>query len=208
PLSPWPQRPGSTNMFQRKRSVSFGGYGWWLTRLCLVFSRKQELLNSADVTAPERPLSPPLTAPPTMKLFDAFSFCSKQAPKLEEQKSGSQKHKILEKGSPYPLIILPQFGGYWIEDPENLGTPTSSDSSICEEEEENLSPSTYGYKLECKGEARAYRKHFLGKDHLNFYCTASSLGNLILSVKCEETDGTEYLRVILRYGKKKKKSFV
>ncbi|NXF12446.1 RPGP2 protein, partial [Smithornis capensis] len=132
-----------------------------------------------------------------------------QAPKLEEQKSGSQKHKedyipypsideILEKGSPYPLIILPQFGGYWIEDPENLGTPTSSNSSICEEEEENLSPSTYGYKLECKGEARAYRKHFLGKDHLNFYCTASSLGNLILSVKCEETDGTEYLRVILR----------
>lgn len=39
-----------------------------LTRLCLVFSRKQELLNSADVTAPERPLSPPLTAPPTMKV--------------------------------------------------------------------------------------------------------------------------------------------
>ncbi|NWY73572.1 RPGP2 protein, partial [Erithacus rubecula] len=106
--------------------------------------------------------------------------------------------QILEKGSPYPLIILPQFGGYWIEDPENLGTPTSSDSSICEEEEESLSPSSYGYRLECKGEARAYRKHFLGKDHLNFYCTASSLGNLILSVKCEETDGTEYLRVILR----------
>uniref|UniRef100_A0A8V5GRH9 Uncharacterized protein n=1 Tax=Melopsittacus undulatus TaxID=13146 RepID=A0A8V5GRH9_MELUD len=170
------------------------GSGW------LLGWRKQELLSSADVTVPERPLSPPLTAPPTMK-----------APKLEEQRSGSQKHKvvlpdpsrahllqILEKGSPYPLIILPQFGGYWIEDPENLGTPTSSDSSICEEEEENLSPSTYGYKLECKGEARAYRKHFLGKDHLNFYCTASSLGNLILSIKCEEADGTEYLRIILR----------
>uniref|UniRef100_A0A8C3CZS2 RAP1 GTPase activating protein 2 n=1 Tax=Cairina moschata TaxID=8855 RepID=A0A8C3CZS2_CAIMO len=136
--------------------------------------RKQELLNSSDVTLPDRPLSPPLTAPPTMKV------------------------SILDKGSPYPLIILPQFGGYWIEDPENLGTPTSSDSSICEEEEENLSPSTYGYKLECKGEARAYRKHFLGKDHLNFYCTASSLGNLILSIKCEEADGTEYLRIILR----------
>uniref|UniRef100_A0A8C5J9V8 RAP1 GTPase activating protein 2 n=1 Tax=Junco hyemalis TaxID=40217 RepID=A0A8C5J9V8_JUNHY len=173
-------------------------------------SRKQELLNSTDVAVPERPLSPPLTAPPTMKSAEFFEMLEKmQAPKLEEQRSGSQKHKedyipypsideILEKGSPYPLIILPQFGGYWIEDPENLGTPTSSDSSICEEEEENLSPSTYGYKLECKGEARAYRKHFLGKDHLNFYCTASSLGNLILSVKCEETDGTEYLRVILR----------
>ncbi|XP_061325893.1 rap1 GTPase-activating protein 2 isoform X5 [Pezoporus flaviventris] len=171
---------------------------------------KQELLSSTDVTVPERPLSPPLTAPPTMKSAEFFEMLEKmQAPKLEEQRAGSQKHKedyipypsideILEKGSPYPLIILPQFGGYWIEDPENLGTPTSSDSSICEEEEENLSPSTYGYKLECKGEARAYRKHFLGKDHLNFYCTASSLGNLILSIKCEEADGTEYLRIILR----------
>lgn len=70
----------------------------------------------------------------------------------------------MEKGGPYPLIILPQFGGYWIEDPENVGTPTSLGSSICEEEEEDgLSPNTFGYKLECKGEARAYRRHFLGK---------------------------------------------
>ncbi|NXG34799.1 RPGP2 protein, partial [Dromaius novaehollandiae] len=106
--------------------------------------------------------------------------------------------QVVEKGGPYPLIILPQFGGYWIEDPENLGTPTSSDSSVCEEEEEGLSPGAGGYRLECKGEARAYRRHFLGKDHLNFYCTASSLGNLILSIKCEEADGTEYLRIILR----------
>uniref|UniRef100_A0A8C9NGA3 RAP1 GTPase activating protein 2 n=1 Tax=Serinus canaria TaxID=9135 RepID=A0A8C9NGA3_SERCA len=179
--------------FSAQRPVPSSRWGWACFALPELQEQKQELLNSTDVTVPERPLSPPLTAPPTMKVRVLF-----KAPKLEEQRSGGQKHKILEKGSPYPLIILPQFGGYWIEDPENLGTPTSSDSSICEEEEENLSPSTYGYKLECKGEARAYRKHFLGKDHLNFYCTASSLGNLILSVKCEETDGTEYLRVILR----------
>ncbi|MBV98056.1 Rap1 GTPase-activating protein 2, partial [Eschrichtius robustus] len=119
--------------------------------------------------------------------------------KLEEQKPGPQKNKVVEKGGPYPLIVLPQFGGYWIEDPENVSTPTSLGSSICEEEEEdNLSPSTFGYKLECKGEARAYRRHFLGKDHLNFYCTGSSLGNLLLSIKCEEADGIEYLRIILR----------
>lgn len=34
----------------------------------VLFCRKQELLSSADVTLPERPLSPPLTAPPTMKV--------------------------------------------------------------------------------------------------------------------------------------------
>ncbi|XP_039197795.1 rap1 GTPase-activating protein 2 isoform X4 [Crotalus tigris] len=172
--------------------------------------RKQEALNSTDATTPERPLSPPFTAPPSMKSAEFFEMLEKmQGPKSEEQKGGGQKNKedyipyssideILEKGSPYPLIILPQFGGYWIEDPENLSTPTSSESSICDEEEELLSPSTYGYKLEYKGEAKAYRKHFLGKDHLNFYCTASSLGNMILSIKCEEADGIEYLRIILR----------
>ena len=61
---------------------------------------------------------------------------------------GAARHpvppQILEKGSPYPLVILPQFGGYWIEDPENLGTPTSSDSSVCEEEEENFSMGSAG----------------------------------------------------------------
>ncbi|EQB78319.1 rap1 GTPase-activating protein 2 [Camelus ferus] len=181
--------------------------------------RKQELANSSDVTLPDRPLSPPLTAPPTMKSAEFFEMLEKmqilfslflQGIKLEEQKPGPQKNKddyipypsideVVEKGGPYPLIVLPQFGGYWIEDPENVSTPTSVGSSTCEEEEEDsLSPSTFGYKLECKGEARAYRRHFLGKDHLNFYCTGSSLGNLLLSIKCEEAEGMEYLRIILR----------
>nr|XP_054111529.1 rap1 GTPase-activating protein 2 isoform X6 [Callithrix jacchus] len=172
--------------------------------------RKQDLANSSDVTLPDRPLSPPLTAPPTIKSSEFFEMLEKmQGIKLEDQKPGPQKNKddyipypsideVVEKGGPYPQVILPQFGGYWIEDPENVGTPTSLGSSICEEEEDNLSPNTFGYKLECKGEARAYRRHFLGKDHLNFYCTGSSLGNLILSVKCEEAEGIEYLRIILR----------
>uniref|UniRef100_A0A5F8A680 RAP1 GTPase activating protein 2 n=1 Tax=Macaca mulatta TaxID=9544 RepID=A0A5F8A680_MACMU len=181
------------------------------TMLASLKVKKQELANSSDVTLPDRPLSPPLTAPPTMKSSEFFEMLEKmQGIKLEEQKPGPQKNKddyipypsideVVEKGGPYPQVILPQFGGYWIEDPENVGTPTSLGSSICEEEEEdNLSPNTFGYKLECKGEARAYRRHFLGKDHLNFYCTGSSLGNLILSVKCEEAEGIEYLRIILR----------
>uniref|UniRef100_A0A8C6VPR1 RAP1 GTPase activating protein 2 n=1 Tax=Naja naja TaxID=35670 RepID=A0A8C6VPR1_NAJNA len=190
---------------RRERRISFMSF----------YYRKQEALNSTDATTPERPLSPPFTAPPSMKSAEFFEMlekmqwphasdkaaltsrahCSKVAP---DNHSFLPSKQILEKGSPYPLIILPQFGGYWIEDPENLSTPTSSESSICDEEEEPLSPSTYGYKLECKGEAKAYRKHFLGKDHLNFYCTGSSLGNLILSIKCEEADGIEYLRIILR----------
>ncbi|KAG2458790.1 RPGP2 protein, partial [Polypterus senegalus] len=105
---------------------------------------------------------------------------------------------ILDKGGPYPQIILPQFGGYWIEDVENVSTPTSSESSFYDDEEGGLSPGTCGYKLECNSTLRAYRNHFLGKEHLNFYCTGSSLGNLILSLKHEETEPQEFLRIILR----------
>lgn len=75
--------------------------------------------------------------------------------------------KVLEKGGPYPQVILPQFGGYWIEDVEApAGTPSSSESSFCEEEDggEGMSPGGgYSYRLECNSTARAYRKHFLGK---------------------------------------------
>nr|XP_008534029.1 PREDICTED: rap1 GTPase-activating protein 2 [Equus przewalskii] len=38
------------------------------TMLASLKVKKQELANSSDVTLPDRPLSPPLTAPPTMKV--------------------------------------------------------------------------------------------------------------------------------------------
>ncbi|XP_055475453.1 rap1 GTPase-activating protein 2 isoform X5 [Psammomys obesus] len=102
--------------------------------------KKQELANSSDVTLPDRPLSPPLTAPPTMKSAEFFEMLEKmQGIKLEEQRPGPQKNK--DDYIPYPSIE---------------------------------------------------------EDHLNFYCTGSSLGNLILSIKCEEAEGIEYLRIILR----------
>ncbi|XP_058856699.1 rap1 GTPase-activating protein 2-like isoform X10 [Acipenser ruthenus] len=171
---------------------------------------KQEMLNLSDAPLSDRPPSPPRTAPPNMKSAEFFDMLERmQVPKAEEQKSGTQRNKddyipyprieeILEKGGPYSLVILPQFGGYWIEDPESVGTPSSADSSFYEEEDGGLSPGTFGYKLECNGTARAYRKHFLGKEHMNFYCSGSSLGNLILSLKYEEVENQEYLRIILR----------
>ncbi|KAJ3589419.1 hypothetical protein NHX12_010264, partial [Muraenolepis orangiensis] len=78
--------------------------------------------------------------------------------------------EVLERGGPYPQVILPQFGGYWIEEPED----------------------------ETNEAARAYRKHFLGKEHFNFTCISCSHGNLLLSVKHEEVQEQEYLHVILR----------
>ncbi|XP_076748316.1 rap1 GTPase-activating protein 2a isoform X5 [Maylandia zebra] len=132
-----------------------------------------------------------------------------QVPKAEETKKWKDDYipyprieDVLEKGGPYPQVILPQFGGYWIEDVEApAGTPSSSESSFCEEEDggEGMSPGGgHSYRLECNSTARAYRKHFLGKEHMNYYCTGSSIGNLIMSLKHEEAEGQEFLRIMLR----------
>ncbi|XP_027900805.1 rap1 GTPase-activating protein 2a isoform X2 [Xiphophorus couchianus] len=172
--------------------------------------RKQELLNISNVPLGECPPSPPRTAPPSMKSADFFDMLEKmQVPKAEDTKRWKDDYipyprieDVLEKGGPYPQVILPQFGGYWIEDAEApAGTPSSSESSFCEEEDgdEGMSPGgAHSYRLECNSTARAYRKHFLGKEHLNYYCTGSSIGNLIMSLKHEEAQGQEFLRIMLR----------
>ncbi|CAI5642500.1 unnamed protein product [Oreochromis niloticus] len=179
-------------MLRRKRSVSFGGFG------C-----KQELLTISNVPVADCPPSPPRTAPPTMKTAHFFDMMDKMEddyipyPRIEE---------VLERGEPYPQVILPEFGGYWIEDPD--APPPSTDSRGKEEEEvgeeegrqeEETAPGDYGYRLEEINEAaRAYRKHFLGREHLNFSCSSSSVGNLLLSVRHEQEKEHEHLHVIIR----------
>ncbi|XP_041260457.1 rap1 GTPase-activating protein 1-like isoform X9 [Onychostruthus taczanowskii] len=120
--------------------------------------------------------------------------CSLPAPlKTEEEYIPYPSiHEVLQKGWPYPLIILPQFGGYWIEGTShNLSSlsPTLSDVPF----------SWSGkVKLESDPTAKLYRKHFLGKEHQNFYSSDMSLGYLVLSVKYEQIEKQENLRLLLR----------
>ncbi|KAF5890199.1 rap1 GTPase-activating protein 2-like isoform X1, partial [Clarias magur] len=105
--------------------------------------------------------------------------------------------KVLEDGPPYPQVILPQSGGYWIEDTETPAiTPNSGESNYYHEEVEECGE--FGYRLESNYGIQAYRKHFLGREHLDFYCTASNHGNLVLSLRHEETKDQEHLHIILR----------
>ncbi|PKU44387.1 rap1 gtpase-activating protein 1-like isoform x6 [Limosa lapponica baueri] len=120
--------------------------------------------------------------------------CSLPAPlKTEEEYIPYPSiHEVLQKGWPYPLIILPQFGGYWIEGTShNLSSlsPTLSDVPF---------PWSGKVKLESDPTAKLYRKHFLGKEHQNFYSSDMSLGYLVLSVKYEQIEKQENLRLLLR----------
>ncbi|XP_019119259.1 rap1 GTPase-activating protein 2 isoform X2 [Larimichthys crocea] len=211
-------------MLRRKRSVSFGGFGWIdKSTVIALRARKQELLTISNVSAADCPPSPPRTAPPTMKSAHFFDAMDKmEVPEAAEMKTIPQRQKddyipyprieeVLERGGPYPQVILPEFGGYWIEDPEApppAPPPTSLEIKLEEEEqegalggreEEDRPPGDYGYQLEEISEAiRAYRKYFLGREHLNFSCSASSQGNLLLSVRHEEEKEQESLHVIIR----------
>ncbi|XP_061818582.1 rap1 GTPase-activating protein 2-like isoform X3 [Nerophis lumbriciformis] len=184
-------------MLRRKRSVSFGGFGWIdKSSVSALRARKQELLAASNGPDGDCPPSPPRTAPPTTKSAHFFDMMDKMEddyipyPRIEE---------VLEKGGPYPQVILPQFGGYWIEDPGEPPPPAPPPTSKEEEREAEAPGADCGYRLEETNEAaRAYRKYFLGKEHLNFSCSSSSVGNLLLSVRHEEENQQEHLHVIIR----------
>lgn len=99
-------------------------------------------------------------------------------------------HEVLGREGPFPLILLPQFGGYWIEgtNHELTGTP----------ETESLPSPTSKGKLECNHMARIYRKHFLGKEHFNYYSLDTALGHLVFSLKYDVIGDQEHLRLLLR----------
>ncbi|KAM4609791.1 rap1 GTPase-activating protein 1 isoform 1-T1 [Polymixia lowei] len=101
-------------------------------------------------------------------------------------------HEVLGRKSPFPLILLPQFGGYWIE-----GTNHELSKTMDPEQLQSLSPNTHT-KLECNTTAQLYRKHFLGKEHFNYYSVDSALGHLVFSMKYDVIGDQEHLRLMLR----------
>uniref|UniRef100_A0A8C1HCJ1 RAP1 GTPase activating protein b n=1 Tax=Cyprinus carpio carpio TaxID=630221 RepID=A0A8C1HCJ1_CYPCA len=100
-------------------------------------------------------------------------------------------HEVLGRTGTLPLILLPQFGGYWIE-----GTNHDLGSSSTPEEPPPCPASQV--KLETNSIANIYRTHFLGKEHFNYYSVDSALGHLVFSVKYDVIGDQEHLRLLLR----------
>uniref|UniRef100_A0A3P9AY25 RAP1 GTPase activating protein n=1 Tax=Maylandia zebra TaxID=106582 RepID=A0A3P9AY25_9CICH len=103
-------------------------------------------------------------------------------------------HEVLGRSSPFPLILLPQFGGYWIEgtnhEPKD---PPEADQPPC--------PTSH-IKLETNSTAKIYRKQFMGKEHFNYYTMDAALGHLVFSMKYDVIGDQEHLRLMLRTKQK------
>ncbi|KAM9324568.1 rap1 GTPase-activating protein 1-like [Gastrophryne carolinensis] len=96
--------------------------------------------------------------------------------------------EVLRKGRPFPLIIVPPNGGYWIEGTNHQLPSPESDLPAPPYDRIKI--------LQSDPMARFYRKHFMGKEHYNFCAQDTCLGALILSAKLEQK--AERLRLILR----------
>ncbi|KAM4738071.1 rap1 GTPase-activating protein 1 isoform 7-T8 [Anableps anableps] len=198
-------------MPQRKRSFTFGAYGG----VDKTFSKARSIWkqDGADprISAPLEPqlLQRELTysTSPLHKTTDLFEMIEKmQGSRMDEQRCAfppplkteedyipyPSVHEVLGRKSPFPLILLPQFGGYWIE-----GTNHELREAGDPEHHQPPSPNSRT-KLECNTTATLYRKHFLGKEHFNYYSLDSSLGHLVFSIKYDEIGDQEHLRLMLR----------
>ncbi|XP_053096587.1 rap1 GTPase-activating protein 1 isoform X19 [Pangasianodon hypophthalmus] len=170
--------------------------------------RKQDggeprISSTLDATLLQAPL--PYTAPAFLKTTDLFEMIERmQSNRMDEQRCAlppplkteedyipyPSVHEVLGRKSPFPLILLPQFGGYWIEG-------TNHELSNGNDLDQLLSPTSH-IKLETNTTAKIYRKHFLGKEHFNYYTMDSALGHLVFSVKYEVIGDQEHLRLMLR----------
>ncbi|XP_056304650.1 rap1 GTPase-activating protein 1 isoform X3 [Danio aesculapii] len=196
-------------MPQRKRSFTFGAYGG----VDKTFSRARSLWkqdggepcisNTLDPSLFQSSL--PHSGPAFLKTTDLFEMIEKmQSNRMDEQRCTlppplkteedyipyPSVHEVLGRKSPFPLILLPQFGGYWIEG-------TNHELSNGNDPEQFVSP-TSRYKLECNTTAKIFRKHFLGKEHFNYYTVDSALGHLVFSMKYDVIGDQEHLRLMLR----------
>ncbi|XP_078105214.1 rap1 GTPase-activating protein 1 isoform X3 [Sander vitreus] len=194
-------------MPQRKRSFTFGGYGG----VDKSFSRtlwKQDgrIPGISDEVEPSLAHShPPFPLPSLTKTSDLFAMIERmQGCRMDEQRCPlppplkteedyipyPSVHEVLGRTSPFPLILLPQFGGYWIEGTNHeLKDPPEADQPPC--------PTSH-IKLETKSTAKIYRKQFMGKEHFNYYTMDAALGHLVFSMKYDVIGDQEHLRLMLR----------
>ncbi|XP_074790064.1 rap1 GTPase-activating protein 1 isoform X6 [Natator depressus] len=191
-------------MSSRKRSFTFGAYGGvdksFIYHRSLRKNHEPSQCVSHTVELPWVGSAPP--HPKTSELFEMIE--KMQGSRMDEQRCSfppplkteedyipyPSVHEVLGREGPFPLILLPQFGGYWIEGTNHELTSIPETVSL-------PSP-TSKVKLECNHMARIYRKHFLGKEHFNYYCLDTALGHLVFSLKYDVIGDQEHLRLLLR----------
>nr|XP_032817962.1 rap1 GTPase-activating protein 1-like isoform X2 [Petromyzon marinus] len=170
---------------------------------------RHELTEMASDLCSKENLAPhtaPHTAPPFIKSKSPFETVEK--PKKDEYIPYPNIQEVLDRGGPYPQVILPQFGGYWIEgshppSPEPTSptpvTPATPATPCCPTCPSMPDAAATGPQLEGNPTAHTYRRHFLGQEHFNFYASDNAAGRVVFSIKHEAAGPAhDCMRLLLR----------
>ncbi|XP_014241742.1 rap1 GTPase-activating protein 1 isoform X2 [Cimex lectularius] len=105
-----------------------------------------------------------------------FSQSCRSEERRERTTEGSREllERVLEGPGPYPSVVLPNGGGYWVDSGD---TP------------QTLPPST-------DHQPKYYRHHFLGQEHINLTGWDDVHGPVLVSVKYETIE--DQTRIVLR----------
>ncbi|MCP9262178.1 Rap1 GTPase-activating protein 2 [Dirofilaria immitis] len=104
--------------------------------------------------------------------------------------------EILKHSGPYPQIVLPVGGGYWMDGISNCNISIDDEIVGCCSTTSSCARS----KLETDDTSHCYRRHFVGREHHDFYAIDNKLGPLVLSARTELISSQEHFRIILRTG--------
>jgi len=92
--------------------------------------------------------------------------------------------EVLRSGPPYPMIVLPRRGGFWLDPPpESEVAEDISDAIAVSDHDDDNESNDQHYVFEMDETARCYRAHFLGYEHYNFHGSDDTLGPVVLSLK-------------------------
>uniref|UniRef100_A0A915AUQ0 Rap-GAP domain-containing protein n=1 Tax=Parascaris univalens TaxID=6257 RepID=A0A915AUQ0_PARUN len=120
--------------------------------------------------------------------------CDKKGSK-DNAKTRETINEVLSRQGPYPQIVLPPAGGYWMDGVSSCTINIDDEIVACSPAS---SSSCVRFKLETDDTSHCYRRHFVGREHHDFYAFDGNLGPLVLSMRTETISSQDHFRIMLR----------
>ncbi|XP_043065300.1 rap1 GTPase-activating protein 1 isoform X2 [Drosophila ficusphila] len=99
--------------------------------------------------------------------------------------------EALAKPAPYPMILLPLHGGYWLDGTEHECSYDARGNPL-------LPQTTWMAKFETDDTAKCYRRFYAAREHSNLVGQDEQLGPILISIKTENVANQEHMRILMR----------
>ncbi|XP_055711579.1 rap1 GTPase-activating protein 1 isoform X3 [Phlebotomus papatasi] len=145
-------------------------------------------LSTSSSSTPASPQLPPHHPPHS---YQSQSSVSSQASSVAPPPSQRLLEDTLAKAAPYPMIVLPTTGGYWLDGTDHECAFDTHGNPV-------LAQNAWRAKFETDDTAKCYRRFFIGREHSNLVGHDENLGPVLMSIKAENVANQEHVRILLR----------